>query len=313
MQDVSPRVLGVNPAPEVPVAEFLPGTSPAALSLERAAREVADSAVPILILGEAGAGKRTLAARIHCLSSLRAEPFREVRCADLTPAWFMSRTESEPGSLSGTWLLTEVTELPTVSQSKLLSWIDEQATATQISSRIILSSRGNLEEELRTGRFREDLYYRISGVCLRIPPLRHRREDIPLLTDYFLARYLAVFGHAKPAIGEDMRRFLREYSWPNNVRELEEATKTIAAIGDERLALAALKAALVSGRQRDGNGTISLKQAGRAASQEAEKELILEVLTRTRWNRKRAALELQISYKALLYKLKQIGVKDSLA
>lgn len=309
MQEVLPQVVGAKPPTAVRVGGFLPGTSPAARSLEQAAREVADSAVPILILGESGAGKRTLAAFIHSLSSLRTEPFHQVRCAEVTPEWLANWTTQQGGSAGGTWLMTEVTELPKVSQPKLLMWIDGQA-ANRINTRVILSSRRNLEEELRTGCLREDLYYRISGICLRVPPLRHRREDIPLLTDYFLAKYSVLFGHAKPKIGEDMRRFLREYSWPDNVRELEEVAKTIAAIADERLALAALTTALVNGPQRKGNGAISLKHAARAASREAEKELILDVLTRTHWNRKRAAQQLQISYKALLYKLKQIGLDD---
>jgi len=176
--------------------------------------------------------------------------------------------------------------------------------------RVVALTQRNLENDIRAGRFREDLYYRLAGVCLRVPPLRHRREDIPVLTDFFLHKYSALFGRPEPGLSEKTRQFIAEYSWPGNVRELEAAVKTIAAIGDDRIAMTALRSSSLNGSANHYEEGTSLKEAARAASRQAERELILRVLSRTRWNRKRAAEELRISYKALLYKLKQIGVDD---
>jgi len=163
---------------------------------------------------------------------------------------------------------------------------------------------------VKAGRLREDLYYRISGVCLRLPPLRQRREDIPLLMDHFLQKSAQDFRRPIPGLSPETQQLFQDYSWPGNLRELEHAAKALVALGDETIAMGGLRSLL---RKPDhaGNGIrISLKQVARAASREAEKELILKALTRTRWNRRRAAEELQISYKALLYKLKQIGCSE---
>jgi two-component system response regulator AtoC len=154
------------------------------------------------------------------------------------------------------------------------------------------------------------LYYRISGVCLRLPPLRQRREDIPVLMEHFLRKYGRDFQRTVPALSEETHRLFQEYSWPGNVRELENAAKAIVALGDEAVAMGGLRAMLLRPDPGSNGGRVSLKQVSRAASREAEKEIILRALTRTRWNRRRAAEELQISYKALLYKLKQMGCSE---
>ena len=158
---------------------------------------------------------------------------------------------------------------------------------------------------MRSGKVHEDLYYRISGVCLRLPPLRQRKEDIPGLRNWFLAVFAEDFSQPVPTLSVETQNFFLEYHWPGNIRELKDATRAIVALGDEALAMGGLRSLLR--KSEPPNGEISLKDAARAASREAERELILHVLARTRWNRRRAAEELKISYKALLYKLKQIG------
>jgi two-component system, NtrC family, response regulator AtoC len=160
---------------------------------------------------------------------------------------------------------------------------------------------------VRTGSFQEDLYYRLSGVCLRIPPLRQRKEDVPQLMAFFLARYAEAFRRPVPALSAPTEQLFRDHSWPGNLHELEAAARAIVAVGDESVAMGGLRSLLVRADNRQNGEKVSLKEASRAASREAEKELILKALTRTRWNRRRAAQDLQISYKALLYKLKQIG------
>jgi two-component system response regulator AtoC len=183
------------------------------------------------------------------------------------------------------------------------------STPTDVVSgvRVIGGSSRDLEGDVRSGMFREDLYYRLSGVCLRVPPLRQRKEDIPELMSFFLARYAEVFHRAAPSLSDSTRQLFLEYSWPGNLRELEAAARAIVAVGDESVAMGGLRSTLVRTDNGSNGSRVSLKEVARAASREAEKELILKALTRTRWNRRRAAQELQISYKALLYKLKQIG------
>ena len=286
---------------------FMPGISPSMMPVEVVVRELAQNEVPVLLLAEAGAGKRTVARRIHEASARRDEGFRMVLCSELGPEVFDDHGVEALFS-RGTVYLEEVSDLGATSQVKLLEALpktDENGNGVK-RARLICGTSRDLEAEVRSGRFREDLYYRISGVCLRVPPLRLRREDVPLLMEFFLAKYARDFRRPKPLLSAETLQLFLDYGWPGNVRELEDAAKAIVALGDEALAMGGLRAMLVKSERGNG-GPVSLKQAARAASREAEKELILKVLTRTRWNRRRAAQELQISYKALLYKLKQIG------
>lgn len=278
------------------------------LALTQALDKVACSNVPVLIVGEPGTGKRALAYRIHQLSPFVSEPLEEVICAAVGPGVLDSTDGNGLLALptSGTVYLSEIADMQGAYQSKLLKTLTHRRNGSN-QARIIAGTWRNLEEEVRAGRFREELYYLLSGVCLRLPPLRHRREDIPLLIEHFLERYSTLFGRSTPALSHSTSRFLVEYGWPGNVRQLEDAVKTIAAVGDERVAMVALRSSMLA---QDSAHTPSLKEKARAASRQAERELILKVLARTRWNRKRAAEELRISYKALLYKLKQIGLDD---
>jgi two-component system response regulator AtoC len=270
--------------------------------VEAVIRELARSEVTVLLLAERGAGKHATAQRIHELSRRSAESIVCFRCSSLTP----DELDVVYGNGSaGTVFFDEVSELNPASQLRLRDAL-LRAAVQETAARVICGSSRDLEIEVKAGRLREDLYYRISGVCLRLPPLRQRREDIPSLTTSFLERYARQYQRAVPELSPDTLRLFQEYSWPGNLRELEDAARVLVAMGDERLAMGGLRALLMKQRSNQHNG-ISLKAVSRAASHEAEKELILNVLTRTRWNRRRAAQELQISYKALLYKLKQIG------
>ena len=164
---------------------------------------------------------------------------------------------------------------------------------------------------MRAGRFREELYFRLNGVYLRLPPLRQRKEDVPLLLEHFLRKYCRMFERQLSNLSAQTFQLIMEYNWPGNIRELENFVKKLVALGNEGMAVAELEEALAHARAAgNGGNELSLKQVARAASQSAERELILKALTRTRWNRKRAAQDLQISYKALLYKLKQIGMQE---
>jgi two-component system response regulator AtoC len=320
MADVRHSVKNLQTAVHPPVRmDFVEGVSPSMRSVEAVMREVAQSEVPVLLLGERGAGKKATARRVHELSRHGRQPFRLVSCATLEPGKF-GGPDGEAGLTgAGTVFLAEVAELSVVGQAWLLQALtrgngnngDSQAQGTaQSLARLICGSARDLEAEVRAGNLREDLYYRISGVCLRLPPLRRRREDIPVLMEHFLRKYGRDFQRTVPALSEETHRLFQEYSWPGNVRELENAAKAIVALGDEAVAMGGLRAMLLRPDPGSNGGRVSLKQVSRAASREAEKEIILRALTRTRWNRRRAAEELQISYKALLYKLKQMGCSE---
>ena len=297
---------------------YVPALSPAMRAVERVIADIAPTDIPVLIQGESGTGKEVVAAQIHRMSMRRGEPFTKVSCAAITPEFFSVRAHNGANGTepSGIFLLDEISELDPACQPKLLHVLPDgeafplEAALATLGARVICTTSRNLEEEMRAGRFREELYFRINGVCLRLPPLRHRKEDVPVLVSYFLAKYAAQFGRPQPKLsGYAMTQFA-DYDWPGNVRELENAVKKIVALGEERAAVADLRARATAQGNNGGAEIPSLKDAARAASRQAERELILKVLGRTRWNRKRAAQELQISYKALLYKLKQIGLND---
>jgi two-component system, NtrC family, response regulator AtoC len=307
---------------------FVEGVSASMRPVEAVIRELAQSDVPVLVLAEAGAGKHATAQRIHQMSQRSAQPFRWFQCLGLEPAEleiledqknydqknYDQKNDDRKSDVSqpnaGTVYLQELADLSAECQERLLEALPQSpgnSLAGSERARLICGSARDLEVEVKRGRLREDLYYRISGVCLRLPPLRQRKEDIPFLMGYFLRKYARDFRRTVPDLSAETLRLFLDYSWPGNLRELEDAARVLVALGDEHVALGGLRALLRKPEASSTGAGISLKAASRAASREAEKELILNALTRTRWNRRRAAEELQISYKALLYKLKQIG------
>ena len=295
---------GVETAPTGGAKVWLESVSPGMRTVEAVLRELSQNDVPVLVVAERGSGKAAAAARIHNLSIRAAEPFQAYQGRETSES-VLAGCESQGGTI----YLQEVGDLTAAAQKELVRQIGLGDAERGRVPRYICGTSCELEPEVRAGKVREDLYYRISGVCLRLPPLRQRREDIPILRDWFLSAAAHDLNREVPPLSSGTQSFFLEYHWPGNIRELKEATRAIVALGDEALAMGGLRSLLR--RVDQGNGErISLKDAARAASREAERELILQVLTRTRWNRRRAAQELQISYKALLYKLKQIGYEE---
>ena len=290
------------------VTKFVEGASASMRPVEAVIRELAQSDVTVLLLAERGAGKHATAQRIHDLSRRSAQPFRRLLCSTLKPE-DLEKFSGQNHESSGTIFLEELGDLNADCQAYVQAVLSQRAGnhSESVKARFICGSARDLELEVKARRLREDLYYRISGVCLRLPPLRQRKEDIPILTEEFLAKYAQEFRRPIPALSKETLRLFQDYSWPGNLHELEAAARILVALGDEHLAMGGLRALLQKTPSGRNGRRISLKAAAKAASHEAEKELILRVLTRTRWNRRRAAEELQISYKALLYKLKQIG------
>lgn len=315
MQAKAPQPTVVDQARANGDHQYVRSTNAAMKGLERAAEQLALLESPVLIVGESGSGKRALAQRLHRLSVKNGEPYRELTATQINQE-FMSRAEDANSLASilgsrGTLYITGLSELLPNCQLWLLHVVAREGngSAPNFAGRLVISSVTGLDELVSSGRLREDLYYILSGICMRVPPLRHRRDDIPALSEHFVEKYCSLFGRPKPILSPGLWRYFLEHNWPNNVRELENTVKTLVAIGDERLAVPALAVNTVAEPIAVTDG-MSLKQAARAASRRAERELILRVLNKTRWNRKRAAQELKVSYKALLYKLKQIGLDD---
>jgi two-component system, NtrC family, response regulator AtoC len=284
---------------------WLESVSAGMRTVEAVIRELSQNDVPMLVVAEHGAGKAAAAARIHTLSARSSEPFQAYQACEAGEQLLAAGVGQ-----GGTVYLQEVGDLTANAQKELVRQIGLHGNQHHNVPRFICGTSRELEPEVKAGKFREDLYYGISGVCLRLPPLRQRKEDIPVLRDWFLSAAARDFCRPVPMLSPETQNFFLEYNWPGNIRELKDAARAIVALGDETLAMGGLRS-LLRRVDRNGNGEkVSLKDAARAASREAEREIILQVLTRTRWNRRRAAQELQISYKALLYKLKQIGYEE---
>ncbi len=313
---------------------FVHGTSPAMRSLERTIADIASTDIPVLLVGESGTGKEVAALEIHRLSRRSTEPFVKCGCSGLTGDSLSARLQhsenisaADAACSSGSLFLDGINHLDQAAQGRLLNLLPDGSGMPPQgchSMRVISSTTRNLEEEMKSGRFREELYYRINGVHLRLPPLRDRSEDIPALLEFFFKKYTSLFERPEPKVSESTINLLLRHSWPGNIRELENVARKIVALGDEHLATHDLSAENavkapepvpgVAKSSDNGNSHAparSLKEAARAASRVAERAMILTQLERTHWNRKRAARELQISYKALLYKLKQLGLDGS--
>ena len=193
-----------------------------------------------------------------------------------------------------------------------------------VDTRVIAATNRVLERAVREGSFREDLFYRLNVVSITIPPLRDRIEDVPLLVDHFLNRSNEQYHKSGTVLSDSMMETFLNYSWPGNVRELENMIKRIVVLGSEK---AVLQEFQVHAAQPPSDGSFaiedmrelteglsnhySLKDIGKRASQIAEKKVIEKVLQQTRWNRKETAEILQISYKALLYKMKENGLTEA--
>ena len=296
---------------------FVCGDSPAIEGLNATIREIAAADIPVLLVGESGTGKEVYGRVIHRLSNNSHALLKKLSCRTLEPVelaahWGNRRDGSiQSDSDLQTLFLDGIDELDSECQKVLISLLpDGEYTGNGTKQgRLISSCCRNLEQEIEAGRFRRELYFRISGVCLQLPALRDRKEDIPALMEYFLARHAAP-GRRIPVLCQAEIAILMKHDWPGNIRELENLAKRMIALGGASRALDGFQPiAKAESRISEMPQEFSLKVAARAASRQAERELILKALEKTRWNRKRAASDLQISYKSLLYKIKQTGLE----
>jgi DNA-binding NtrC family response regulator len=274
--------------------------------MQRAIGRIAESDCPVLILGERGAGKRFIAGVIQAQTVHSRGAFNEI------PSGTASiQALREAFSAKGAVYLSEIEELSVSLQEFIVQnyFRSEQAQ----NCRLLCGSSRDLLEEVKSWRMREDFYYLVSGVTLQLPPLRCRKSEILAIADELMAQYAKQFDRPRPVLCEEITGYLLEYSWPGNFSELQTAIKTFVAIGDQKIALTAIKAAASAGASNGDRRPHLLKAATKASSIQIERQLISEVLVSTGGNRKRAAADLGISYKALLYKLKQIESENQSA
>jgi DNA-binding NtrC family response regulator len=277
--------------------------APIEAQIQRAITRIADSDCPVLIIGEHGTGKRSIAMQIHSQSHRSRGPFTELNSAQADADAILSVF-----STKGTLYLPEVGDLNLNLQDLIIETYFRSEDVQ--NSRLLCGTTRELIGEVKSGRMREDFYYLVSAVTLRISPLRCRKSEIPSIVDNLLTQYSRQFDRPKPVLREEIIEFLMEHTWPENLSELQTAIKTFVAIEDQSISLAVIKAAASTAKSNGYRKLPSLKEAARAASSQIERQLIAEVLVATGGNRKRAADELGISYKALLYKLKQVGPED---
>ena len=308
------------------------GQSEGMRGLRQIVEKVADANVPILIVGERGTGKETLARFIHSCNPGSSAPFLKLnlslpggRAADEVA--FRVETQGVEGEGEGgngnaerrlgTLFVEEISDASPERQLELLqliqgfkSFILNDGRDIPVALRVIGTCTRNLEQEVAAGNFREDLFSFFSVITLRLPPLRERKEDIPRLANYFWQIYSEKFGCQPASPSSLLIHHLQEHDWPGNIRELESVMKRYVVLGAE--GINSIGQARMYQRPADSAPStrhpVSLKEVTREAAQALERKIILRTLQETQWNRRRTARALNISYRALLYKIKAAGL-----
>jgi two-component system response regulator AtoC len=308
--------------------------SPRMQEIFRTITKIADYKTTILVTGESGVGKELVARAVHHRSNRRGGPFVAVNCGAIPEnlleselfghkkGAFTDAVQDRRGlfeeASTGTLFLDEIGELPLALQVKLLRVLEDEKIRRvgdtkdlQVDVRIVAATHRDLTSETKAGRFREDLFYRLNVLHIHCPPLRERREDIPLLIDHFLARNNARLGTRIRGLDTEARRLLYEYSWPGNVRELENTIERAMVLAESDQ----IVATDLSERIREARDPVQLQLASGELSVKKTMRIIEEILIRralqkTKGNRTRAAEVLEISHRALLYKIKDYEISD---
>jgi two-component system response regulator AtoC len=314
---------------DLPPTHIIFGCSAAMQMIRKKVEKVASLGVPILIQGDSGTGKGLLTRFIHNLSAPTEAPFVKVNCAAIPGTLleselfgyekgaFTGALASKPGRVElaegGTLFLDGIDEIDMSLQAKLLQLLQDGQFSRiggqedrQVHVRVICATNRQIEQEVTRGRFRQDLFYRINVVTIQLPPLRARAEDISDLVTYFLeAHGIRHKVRARP-LSLSALRLLERHPWPGNIRELENLIERYVILGSED----AISSELLNWEQTHAiaeipaDGQIHLKKVTRQAVHDLERKIILSVLEANRWNRKRTASALKISYRALLYKIR---------
>jgi len=308
------------------------GKSQRVVEIFKVIRKVADYKSTVLVFGESGTGKELVARALHEQSVRRTAPFVPINCGAIPETLleselfghvkgaFTDATRTKPGLIEeaegGTLFLDEIGELPLSLQVKLLRFLQEDeirrvgdTRAIAVDVRVVAATARDLADMVKAGTFREDLYYRLNVLQLSIPPLRERKDDIPLLVDHFLEKYAARLKREPMSMSRDALRALMDYAWPGNIRELENTIERAIVLADgERIEVDNLPE-----RLRDDRAELPLAFLGddlsvKKAVRTIERELIRRALEKTGGNRTRASELLEISHRALLYKIKEYGL-----
>ena len=324
------------PVVDLPPEEVIFGSSPAMAAIQKKLQKAASANIAVLLRGHSGTGKEILAKLIHCRSPWAGGPFVKVNC----PAIPSSLLESElfgyekgaftgayvakPGRVEvanrGTLFLDEIAELDRSLQAKLLQLLQDgqfrrigAQEDKKIQVRFVCATNHRLDREIESGIFRPDLFYRINALTLELPTLRERRGDIPLLVDYFLRTYSKQFGRPVRPVSARFLADLQKHSWPGNIRELENLVRNYAIFGSEE----DVRSAVLNGQSAyqdpfqseiPTDSVISLKKVVQGAAKQLERKIILQSLEAHRWNRRKVARALSISYAGLLIKMREAGV-----
>ena len=319
----------------LPPEEIIFGRSAAMQPVRHTVRKILGTDVAVLLQGENGTGKGLLAQYIHSRSLFSVGPFIKMNCAAIPGALleselfghekgaFTDAHTSRPGHVEladrGTLFLDEIADLDLSLQAKVLQLLQDGTFSRigdqrerRVHTRIICATNRNLEKEIEAGRFRHDLFYRINVITIHLPNLRERREDITMLAEYFRGQLNARFGRNAPPLPEEVVETFVQKEWRGNIRELENLVARYAILGSVEAVLPEAHARRIPAApvKLTPGGTIPLKHIAKQAIREMESNLILKVLRDTKWNRRKAAQVLNISYRALIYKIQEAGLSQ---
>jgi two-component system response regulator AtoC len=318
----------------MPDDEVIFGKTPAMAEIREKLSRATDAIVPVLIQGESGTGKEIIAKLIHVRSPCGSNPFVKVHCPAIPGTLleselfgyesgaFTGANVSKPGRVEaahgGTLFLDEISEMAPGLQAKLLHVLQDGQMCRlggqeqkQIDTRIICAANRWLEDEIAAERFRADLFYRISVFRINLPPLRERKVDIPILVNYFLTACNTKFHRTTEPLTSRCMQIMTTHNWPGNIRELANLMTRYVIFGSEEVLIHELThsySGASGASNEEADQGISLRRVARRAALEAQRQVILRVLQANNWNRKEAARVLRISYRGLLYKIKDAGI-----
>jgi len=329
---VATKMSRVDPSSILPPEEILFGGSVAMREVRQRALKICRTNVPVLVVGEGGTGKEVLARWLHANSPFASGEFVKVNCAAIPGSLleselfghekgaFTGAHVARPGRVErahmGTLFLDEIGNLEQGLQSKLLHFLQDgyfsrlgDQVERMVDTRVVCATSRHLEQEIDAGRFRADLYYRINVLRLEMPRLLHRREDIPQLAEYFRKMHVEQFQKACPPFGPELLGYLQNLTWPGNLRELSNCVARYVVVGPESLTQKDSRSRVATySYKQDGGERVPLKQLTKEAIREMERGAIVEALRANHWNRRKAAQALKISYRAMIYKIRDAGL-----
>jgi two-component system, NtrC family, response regulator AtoC len=322
-------------ANSLPPEEIIFGRSPAMQPIRQMVSKILGANLPVLIQGENGTGKGLIAQYIHSHSKFASGAFVKVNCAAIPGALLESELFGhEKGAFTdahvsragyvevadhGTLFLDEIADLDLSLQAKVLQLLQDGQFSRigdnkerQVDLRTVCATNRDLKREIEEGRFRQDLFYRINVITLHLPPLRERREDIVPLAQFFLAQLNRRYERTTPPLPFDVMETLASREWRGNIRELENLMARYSIMGslDSVIAETHARRVSIAPLKLSPDGTVSLKHIAKQAVREMESNLILQVLRDNKWNRRKAAQVLNISYRALIYKIQEAGLSQ---